>query len=178
MLDNQSFMNVLIINLLLGTVWHYIVFFVCISVNTKLFDPKRKMYLPHKWENNGKFYNDVFKINRWKDSLPQHIGKDGFSKDHIDDLSIEYIDEFIMETCRGEWNHIMNCLFTVVLFLINNFLTALVFTALLLIGNMPFALIQRYNRFRLQKLRKMLVRRKKRTDGQGDAAPSNSPAGF
>lgn len=164
MLKEQPFINVLIINLLIGAVWHYASFFLCISISKTAFDPNRKMYMPHKWENNGKFYNDVLKINRWKDFLPQHIGKDGFSKDHIDDISLEYIDEFIMETCRGEWNHSINCMFTVVLFLINDFFIAILFMIFLFIGNVPFIIIQRYNRFRLQKLRKTIIKVKKRKD--------------
>ena len=162
MLRDQPFINALLINLLLGAVWHYATFFLCVSINTSAFDANRRMYQPHKWERGGKFYSDVLKINRWKDFLPQHIGKDGFSKDHIDDVSIEYIDEFIMETCRGEWNHTVNCMFTIILFIINNFLMALVLSLLLFIGIMPFAVIQRYNRFRLQKLRKTIVRKMER----------------
>ncbi len=162
MLREQPFLNVLLINLLLGAIWHYATFFLCISISTRAFNAELKMYRPHKWERQGKFYNDVLKINRWKDFLPQHIGKDGFSKDHIDDVSIEYLDEFIMETCRGEWNHTMNCLFAVVLFFINTFPIALLFTFCLFLGNLPFAIIQRYNRFRLQKLRHTLVRKMER----------------
>ncbi len=159
MLKEEPFVNALMINIVLGAIWHYAVFFLCISVPTTLFAPERKIYLPHKWERGGKFYSDVLKINRWKDVLPQHIGKDGFSKDHIDDVSLEYLDEFIMETCRGEWNHTMNCLFSIVLFWMNDMVTALVLTLLLLLGNLPFAVIQRYNRFRLQKLRKTVLRK-------------------
>ena len=104
-----------------------------------------------------KWYADHLKINKWKDFLPQHIGKDGFSKDHLDDVSIEYLDEFILETCRGEWNHIANCYFAVVLFIINPFWTAFILTILLFLGNLPFAIIQRYNRFRLVKLKNTLM---------------------
>lgn len=166
MLRDQSFINTLLINLLLGAVWHYATFFLCISISTSAFDSRRKIYQPHKWEKDGKFYNDVFKINKWKDFLPQHIGKDGFSKDHIDDVSIEYIDEFILETCRGEWNHSMNCLFAIPLLLMNDLLMGIILTILLWLGNVPFAVIQRYNRFRLQKLRKTLVRKQERANRQ------------
>lgn len=162
MLKENSVVNVLIVNVVLGTVWHYGIFFLCISVNTSVFDPSRKIYLPHKWERDGKFYSDVLKINKWKDFLPQHVGKDGFSKDHIDDVSIEYLDEFIMETCRAEWNHTMNCVFSAVLFIMNDFGTAMGLTVILLIGNVPFAVIQRYNRFRLQRLRKTVLRKQER----------------
>lgn len=162
MLRETSNLEALLINLLLGTIWHFATFFICISVNPKLFDPNRKWYRPHKWEREGKFYNDYLKINKWKDFLPQHVGKDGFSKDHIDDLSIEYLDEFIMETCRGEWNHMMNCAFAIVLFIINGFGMALILSICVLLGNLPFAIIQRYNRFRLQKVKRTILKKQER----------------
>ena len=162
MLRNEPLLNALLINLLLGTIWHYATFFLCISIKTEHFDANRARYRPRKWEKNGKWYADHLKINKWKDFLPQHIGKDGFSKDHLDDVSIEYIDEFILETCRGEWNHIANYLFAVILFLANSFGIALILTILLLLGNLPFAIIQRYNRFRLVKLKNTLIKKAER----------------
>ncbi len=159
MLREQPFLNALLINILLGTVWHYATFFLCVFKNKKSFSPDLKMFRPHKWEKDGKFYADILKINKWKDCLPQHIGKDGFSKDHLDDISLDYIDEFIMETCRGEWNHTMNCIFFIVLLIINNFTMGFLLSICLLIGNLPFVFIQRYNRLRLQRLRKTLIRK-------------------
>lgn len=164
MLREQPFFNALLINLLLSAVWHYATFFLCISIPATAFDEKRKMYKSCKWEKDGKFYNDVLKINKWKDFLPQHVGKDGFSKDHLDDVSIEYLDEFILETCRGEWNHSMNCMFGIVLVVMNNLAMGITLTIILLLGNLPFAIIQRYNRFRLQKLKKTIIRKQERAN--------------
>lgn len=157
--NDMPIYKMLAINVVLGILWHVAMFIVCVTRNEAAFSPDKRMYLSHKWERDGKFYADVLKINRWKDLLPQHIGKDGFSKEHLEDVSIDYIDRFIMETCRGEWNHAMNCLFALILFLLNRFGVALLLTCLLLLGNLPFIIIQRYNRFRLQKLRKLIVRK-------------------
>ena len=165
MLRGQSDWNAFFINFILGVAWHYAVLFVCISLDEAVFSPDRKMYRCHKWERGGKFYSDVFKINKWKDTLPQHIGKDGFSKEHIEDVSIEYLDRFILETCRGEWNHRMNCVFVVVLFGINGVtIVSVVLSVMTVAGNIPFAAIQRYNRFRLQKLRKTVLRKMERAN--------------
>lgn len=75
----------------------------------------------------------------------------------LTNVSLEYLDEFIMETCRGEWLHLADCLLSVLLLLINPWPLALLFGALPCIGNLPFAVIQRYNRFRLLQLRKKLL---------------------
>ena len=159
MLREQPILNILVINLLLGTVWHYAVFFLCVFIDTKHFDERKRMHLPEKWERGGKFYTNTLKIQKWKDALPQHIGKDGFSKDHLDGISVEYLDEFIMETCRGEWNHTANCALCLILMLLDPPPVSLIFAFLVFIGNLPFKLIQRYNRFRLQKLRRTIVRK-------------------
>ncbi len=165
MINDKHFFNVLMINILLGVIWHYATFFLCIMKKNEDYSPDRRMYRPHKWERGGRFYSDTLHINKWKDRLPQHIGKNGFSKDHLDDISIEYIDRFIRETCRGEWNHSMNCLFAIVLLIINKPLTGAFLTLLLLIGNVPFIFIQRYNRFRLQKLRSLILKKKRQAVG-------------
>lgn len=159
MLGKEPVVNAVIIDFLLGVLWHYAVFFICIFINKDHFDEKKRLYQPHKWERGGRIYSDVLKIQRWKDLLPQHVGKDGFSKGHLDDVSVEYLDEFIMETCRGEWNHTVNCFYAVILFLINDLWLALVLTIALFVINVPFVLIQRYNRFRLQKLRRYVMRK-------------------
>lgn len=163
MLREQPVLNVLLVNIMLGTVWHYLTFFLCRFLSPKIFfDPKRRMFKEHKWEKGGRIYNDALKINKWKDMLPQHIDKDGFSKSHLDDLSVRYLDEFIMETCRAEWNHTMNCFFAFVLFALNDPAMAALLTILLIVGNLPFAVIQRYNRFRLQRLKRTVVRKQER----------------
>ena len=163
MLRNLSLDDAILTNIILAAIWHFFTYMLCIYIDTGFFDSSKKFYQARKWENDGKIYNDVLKINRWKDLLPQHIGKDGFSKSHLTDVSVDYLDEFIMETCRGEWNHSMNCLFAVVLFAMNNIFTAFILSVLLFIGNLPFVIIQRYNRFRLQKLRKIIIRKSEKS---------------
>jgi glycosyl-4,4'-diaponeurosporenoate acyltransferase len=90
--------------------------------------------------------------------VPQHIGKNGFSKRHLKDMSIDYLDEFIFETCRGEWMHLKNCICAVVTLLINPLLVGIVISFLIMLANVPFAAVQRYNRFRLMTLRKRRLR--------------------
>lgn len=169
MLIHQPFWAALIINVFLGTVWHFACFLCCVYRNVSAFSPENKMFRPHKWEKDGHFYADLLRINKWKRLLPQHIGKNGFSKDHLEDISLEYIDEFIMETCRGEWNHTMNCLFSVVLLLINPLTMGLTLALLCTLGNLPFIAVQRYNRLRLQKLKRLLIKKQMRRKAAGTA---------
>lgn len=158
MLRDLSGLHMFLWNALIIAMWHVAVFLLCVKIHTSFFDATKHRYLPRQWEKGGRWYRDKLKIHLWKDKVPQHIGKDGFSKAHLTDVSIEYLDEFIMETCRGEWMHFTNCLCVVVMFLINSLWVGLLFTLLILLGNLPFAVIQRYNRFRLQILKKRRLR--------------------
>lgn len=156
MLKNLSFLNMFLWNLFIIGVWHLTVFLAGVKLPHSI--SRKERYAPKEWEHGGRWYRDKLKIQLWKDRVPQHIGKDGFSKEHLTDISIDYVDEFIFETCRGEWVHLKNCICIVVTMLINPLLVGIVFSFLIMLGNLPFAIIQRYNRFRLQVLRKKLLR--------------------
>ncbi len=158
MLKNSSFLDMLVWNLLIVAVWHLIFFLACQKLPDSTFDAAKGCYSPHPWERNGRWYRDNLKIQLWKDRLPQHIGKTGFSKRHLSNDSLDYIDRFILETCRGEWIHKKNCLCSLIMLLIDPLLVGVMFSVFVLIGNLPFAAVQRYNRFRLLVLRKKRIR--------------------
>ena len=83
-------------------------------------------------------------------------------------ITLSYLDRFIMETCRGEWDHWMCCLYAIISLIINPFWIGLILGILVLLGNLPFIAIQRYNRFRLQTLRKRLLREQARMASSSD----------
>lgn len=137
--------------------WYLFVLIFAKKLNKKFFSPEKALYREYAFEKNGDVYVKVFKIKKWKDKLPQHVGKDGFSKRNLVkmcDLSQEYIDQFIVETCRAEWYHCICCVFFVVPLIFNTAIYGVPFSALVLATNVPFIMIQRYNRTRLKKLRR------------------------
>jgi len=158
MIKFSSGLDMFLWNLLIVGIWHVCIFIACIKFPKSTFDPSREKFRPKAWEHGGKWYKEKLKIQTWKDKVPQFIGKDGFSKQHFTDVSIDYLDQFIFETCRGEWTHRKNCASILITLLINPLIPGIFFSFLILLGNVPFALIQRYNRFRLQTLRKKLLR--------------------
>ena len=145
--------DIVFLNLLLMIFWHLIVLILSVYLSCSIFSPSRWLYRPRKWEAGGDFYKNVFKIKKWKDRLPQYVSKNGFSKRSLKGkLSKEYIEKFITETCRAEWNHLMGCMYAVVSFLINPEPYSVIFAVLPVVLNLPFLVIQRYNRVRLCKL--------------------------
>ncbi len=131
---------------------------MCVRMPKTAFDPAKGPYAPKEWERGGRWYRETLKIQAWKDRLPQHNGKNGFSKKHLNNISIEYLDEFIAETCRGEWMHMKGCLCAIITLIINPLLVGIVMSFLVMMANVPFAVVQRYNRFRLLVLRKRRLR--------------------
>ena len=158
MLKNVSGLNIFMVNFWIVVLWHVAFFLACIKLPESRFDFQRSRFMPRDWEKGGRWYRDKLRIQEWKDKVPQFVSKDGFSKEHFTDMSLEYLDEFIMETCRAEWTHMNNCISVVVLLIVNPISVGLVVSFMVLLGNVPFAIIQRYNRFRLLVLRKKLLR--------------------
>lgn len=155
---NSTFLELLAWNIAFVLTWHLVLFVCCLRVPDSTFDASKSRYMAHPWEHGGRWYRDNLKIQIWKDRLPQYIGRHGFSKKHIEGDSVEYIDQFIKETCRGEWMHLKNCICAVVVLIVDPFLIGLLMTLFILIANVPCAVVQRYNRFRLQVLRKRRMR--------------------
>ena len=161
MLRGLSGVQILVWNLIIVAIWHITVFIACVKLPASYFDETKPRFRARDWERGGRWYKDTLRINLWKDKIPQYAAKDGFSKEHLDGLSIDYLNQFIMETCRGEWMHLSGALCSIVLLLINPIGFALLFAFLNLLGNLAFAAIQRYNRFRLQLVRKRRLRSQK-----------------
>ena len=157
MLQTLSYFPMLFLNLILVGAWHMTFLTLCQKRPDHSYRPTARLYRPHAWEREGRWYRDHLNINAWKDRLPQFIAKDGgFSKGHLRSLSPAYLDRFVRETCRGEWMHTCNAFCMVPILLLNAPLVGVTLSAFVFLGNVPFVMIQRYNRFRLQALQRHL----------------------
>lgn len=144
-------------------IYHLIAFLLCVHLPGRFFHPSRKRYQSFKWEQGGRWYQKRLRINSWKDRLPQHVGKGGFSKESLTGVSLEYLDAFLREICRAEWYH-TGCLFLLLPLLIGCFWapSLLILVLALLVLHLPFLAIQRYNLARLLPLRNRIARRSAR----------------
>lgn len=103
------------------------------------------------WEKHGEFYQRVFRVKRWKDRLPEisDFIKSTFPKKSVKEFSSEYVEKFLLESCRAEFAH-WCIIFSTLIFLffggLESFASMLAVSVLL---NTPFIIIQRYNRPRI-----------------------------
>ncbi len=150
--------DIIFMNLLLMIFWHLIVLILSMNLNPAFFNPKRGIYQERKWERGGAFYTSVLKIKKWKDKVPQFVSKNGFSKRSLKGkIDKQYVEKFIFETCRAEWNHMMGCMYFIISFCVNSQPYAIIFSLISIAGNLPFLCIQRFNRIRLSRLMKRAV---------------------
>ncbi|MDO4504515.1 MAG: hypothetical protein Q4B84_05215 [Clostridia bacterium] len=143
------------INFILMVLWQFLVLIVCQRLSERTFDYRKNIYKLKKFENNGKFYVKYLKIKKWKDKLPQYVSKNGFSKRNINLKNVcdkKYFEKFLIETCRAEWNHLVCCMYAVISMLINKFPFSMIFSIIPVMANLPFLVIQRYNRIRFLNL--------------------------
>ena len=114
-----------------------------------------------KFEDNGKFYEKHFHILKWKDHLPQfsNITKIGFKKDSIRKLSADYLETFYIETIRAEMTHFFLIILAPFYFTVTEYTLAFKIFAVVsnILGNIPFIMVQRYNRPRIKALLQKII---------------------
>lgn len=112
-------------------------------------------YAPYTWEEQGKFYNRKFHIERWKDHLPDKskVVKSTVEKSiHATQRTPEHLRRLLQETCVAEFIHWALLVCSPILLLTMQGPWSIVMTVLYGLSNIPFIMIQRYNRPRLARL--------------------------
>lgn len=111
-------------------------------------------FRPKPFEQDGKIYKTVFKIQRWKGFLPDGaaVSKSGYRKKHLTDLSPQNLAMFLEQSCRAELGHLLAIapFWVFGLFLPTAAVPIMLIYALGI--NLPCILAQRYNRPRVAKI--------------------------
>jgi glycosyl-4,4'-diaponeurosporenoate acyltransferase len=107
-----------------------------------------------RFEDDGRWYRRRLRINRWKDKLPEAGGlfRGGVSKRHLPSYDICGLQLFVRETRRAELAHWWAMLCGLAFVLWNPPLASALLIGYGVLANLPFIVIQRYNRFRIQAL--------------------------
>lgn len=133
-------------------------FFLGQLLPRKSFDYMARPYTPFKWERGGNIYHAIG-ISHWKDAVPdmsRYIRtmvqkRIGVFRDAA------YLDVLIRETCVAELVHYMLMLLSPVYLIFMDGYPGLIAAIIYCLLNLPFVLIQRYNRPRLVELRERLL---------------------
>lgn len=128
--------------------------FICEKLPDQICDYKKWLFRERNWENGGRFYDRVFHVKDWKAKLPDisEFLKWRFSKKHLGKVNDNYLGIFLIESCRSECTHWMIIFSTILFSLWEDLLTVMGMFLFACILNLPYIIIQRYNRPRLRRL--------------------------
>ena len=117
---------------------------------------------PRGFEDGGRWYRRRLAIHRWKDTLPEAgaMFPGGISKRHLPTHDSAGLELFAREARRAELGHWWALLCGPLFVLWNPALASVLLVVYGVAANLPFIVIQRYNRFRALSL---VGRRRERT---------------
>jgi len=117
------------------------------------FTPGSRLFRECGWEGEGRIYQRVFHIRRWKHLLPDAAPWfDGFPKKNLQSRDSEFLRTFAAETCRGEACHWAQIGGLLVAILWNPPWAIAVMSGYAVFSNLPCILLQRHNRTRIGKI--------------------------
>lgn len=139
----MRFLNSCLYVIFLGIASHYI----GEAVPRKWFNPTKFPYRDWAWEKKGRIY-ELIKIQNWKDKMPDmsRIMKDMIPKRVSLHPTSAEINALVLETCVAEATHAILMLLAPVIYLFWFSGMGIFLSAVFALGNLPFILIQRYNR--------------------------------
>lgn len=152
-------MRGIINNCIYGGICSIAVLIIGLILPRDWFDFSNKLFAERKWE--GGFYNKLY-INKWKNKLPDMskyiklmIAKKLYGQESADDIR-----RLIEETCVAETAHIALIVLSLGMIAVWQSAGGVICCVLYALGNVPYIMIQRYNRPRLMKMMKRLEKRK------------------
>ena len=133
------------------------------SLPRSWFSENKFPYKTVAFEKNGKIYERVG-IKKWKTKLPDmsRVMRDMLPKRVTYDATSQSVNLLIKETCVAEFMHQSLCLFSVGIYLIWKNYIGIILTLVFIVCNIPFILIQRYNRPHLSAFRNRLLKREEK----------------
>ena len=133
----------------------------------KWFNAEKKPYAPWKIENEGRLYKTL-RVHRWKDmsKISPMMVKKSIS---FNNANSESISKIVTETCVAEMIHDALILCAPGLYLIWPDPIGALIAVVYALSNIPFIIIQRYNRPTLLKLAKRLKEREERLKNANSA---------
>ncbi|WP_165980695.1 glycosyl-4,4'-diaponeurosporenoate acyltransferase [Macrococcus carouselicus] len=119
------------------------------------------LFRSFKWEQQGEVWHKLFSVKSWKAHLPDSsiIFSASYNHREIGNTATKTLQSFNGETNRAELTHWLSLLLFPLFYLWNPKWAARINVLYALLSNLPFIIIQRYNRPKVQRL---LAKRKGR----------------
>ncbi len=143
------------VNILAWLVIHLSVPWIFTRMPAAWFRPEGRLFRPRLWEGDGRVYQSLFRVRRWKGLLPDGAAlfRGGFRKKTLRSRDPVYLERFRVETCRGEAVHWTVLAAAGLFFIWNRPAAGAAMVAYGTAANLPCIIVQRYNRLRLGRVR-------------------------
>ena len=145
----------IVLSFVLWFVIQYSAALYCLRIPDDKLSSSSGLFRSHRFEDNGRIYDKIFRISRWKHLLPDGnvISKrEKYQKKHLADMSQENLSRFLIESARAELTHWL----AIPPFILFGFFVPprVVWYMLIyaILVNLPCIIAQRYNRPRVQRL--------------------------
>jgi glycosyl-4,4'-diaponeurosporenoate acyltransferase len=128
---------------------------ICFILPDWIFSPNAFFFRTQRFEKQGRVYDRVFRVSRWKHLLPDGgmvWKKRGFKKKHLESFSQENLNRFLVESARGELTHLLAIFPFWVFWFFTPPNVPWIMLVYALLVNLPCIIAQRYNRPRVQRL--------------------------
>ncbi|MCA0174108.1 glycosyl-4,4'-diaponeurosporenoate acyltransferase [Bacillus sp. RAR_GA_16] len=160
-----STLVLIMVNIFAWLIIHVSISYICLRLPDSFYQSKKSGINNRKQELH---LYERLRIRKWKTILPDggDVFKGGFRKKELRTLSSSYIQKFIVETRRAEVTHWLLIPPSILFFVWNPISIGFIMIGYALIVNLPFILIQRYNRLRLKPL---LTKQLKKEERRGDS---------
>lgn len=141
------------LDILVWFIFHLGISYGVRQIADSFFERKHRWFRSFSFEKRGSFWEKNFRIKKWKDKLPDGtvIAKRGFDKSRLGKTDSAALKKFIIETQRAELTHWLLIPPAFLFFLRNPRWAGWVMVFYALLVNVPFIMIQRYNRPRLER---------------------------
>ena len=142
----------LVINTVAWLVLHFTISLLCFKIPLRYFLHDVAFFRIAGWEENGKIWNRLFSVKKWKVHLidGSTIAKKSYNKSHLHGTKMQDLIVFAAETKRAEMTHWLLILPAPLFFLWNPVWAGWINLAYALFANIPFIITQRYNRGRIE----------------------------
>ena len=152
----------LIVNIVAWLVIHFAISALCFNIPLRYFLKDMAFLRIAEWEGNGKMWNRLLFVKKWKRYLidGSSIAKKSYNKSHLHGRSREDLMVFAAETKRAELTHWLLMMPAPLFFLWNPSWAGWIIITYALIANVPFIITQRYNRARIAAILGCLSSRK------------------
>lgn len=143
-----------LINIVSWVMIHLGLGYLCSRIPLARFDPSHRFYKSFRWEHDGKVYEKIFHVRKWKHLVPQgsRVYKGSFSLQHLNTNEPAYLMICIQETIRAEFCHWIMILPSVFFVLWNSVVAEFWIVVYAVTVSLFPIVMQRYNRPRFRSM--------------------------